>query len=141
MYNDLFTIGQLTIHGYGLMIGIGVVCAVLAAQFRAKKKGLSTDSLYSIVGNANLVTKAAFPRMILPLSMVGANALNFELRVFVDMNDRMGVNTDLNARILATLKHHGIEIPFPQMDVHVRDVPAAPASAEPDGKQTGAQAG
>ena len=72
---------------------------------------------------------------------MGANALNFELRVFVDMNDRMGVNTDLNARILATLKHHGIEIPFPQMDVHVRDVPAAPASAEPDGKQTGAQAG
>ncbi len=49
MYNDLFTIGRLTIHGYGLMIGIGVVCAVLVAQFRAKKKGLSTDSLYSIV--------------------------------------------------------------------------------------------
>ena len=72
---------------------------------------------------------------------MGASALNFELRLFVDMNDRMGVNTDLNARILATLKHHGIEIPFPQMDVHVRDVPAAPASAEPDGKQTGAQAG
>ena len=72
---------------------------------------------------------------------MGANALNFELRVFVDMNDRMGVNTDLNARILATLKHHGIEIPFPQMDVHVRDVPAAPASVEPADKQSGAQTG
>ena len=49
MYNDILTIGNITIHGYGLMIGIGVVCAVLLAQFRAKKKGLSVDMLYSIV--------------------------------------------------------------------------------------------
>ena len=49
MYNDILTIGGFTIHGYGLMIGIGVVCAVLLAQFRTKKKGLSADTLYSIV--------------------------------------------------------------------------------------------
>ena len=48
MYNDIFTIGRFTIHGYGLMIGIGVVCAILLAQVRAKKKGLSTDTFYSI---------------------------------------------------------------------------------------------
>ena len=65
---------------------------------------------------------------------MGASALNFELRLFVDMNDRMGVMTDLNARILATLKHHQIEIPFPQMDVHVRDVPAGDTvTGKPDG--------
>ncbi len=49
MHNDILTIGSFTIHGYGLMIGIGVVCAVLLAQFRAKKKGLNPDTLYSIV--------------------------------------------------------------------------------------------
>ncbi len=49
MHNDILTIGRFTIHGYGLMIGIGVLCAVLVAQLRAKKKGLSTDTLYSIV--------------------------------------------------------------------------------------------
>jgi ABC-2 type transport system permease protein len=32
-----------------------------------------------VVGNANLVTKAAFPRMILPLSMVLSNLVNFLL--------------------------------------------------------------
>ena len=48
MHNDILTIGSFTIHGYGLMIGIGVVCAVLLAQFRAKKKGLNPDTLYSI---------------------------------------------------------------------------------------------
>ena len=27
MKNDLFTIGSITIHGYGLMIGIGIIAA------------------------------------------------------------------------------------------------------------------
>ena len=48
MYNDLFTIGGLTVHGYGLMIAVGVVFAIVVAQLRAKRKGLSVDILYSI---------------------------------------------------------------------------------------------
>jgi len=37
------------------------------------------DSLYSIMGNTNLVKKTAFPRIILPLAMVSANLINFLL--------------------------------------------------------------
>ncbi len=37
------------------------------------------DSLQAILGNANLVTKTAFPRIILVLSMVLANLVNFLL--------------------------------------------------------------
>ena len=48
MYNDLFTIGGLTVHGYGLMIGIGVICAIFLAHFRAKRKGLSSDAVWSM---------------------------------------------------------------------------------------------
>ncbi len=48
MYNDIFTIGGLTIHGYGLMIGIGVLCAIFTAEYRAKKRGLNTDQVFSI---------------------------------------------------------------------------------------------
>ena len=31
MKNDLLTIGPVTIHGYGLMIGIGVIAAFCSA--------------------------------------------------------------------------------------------------------------
>jgi phosphatidylglycerol:prolipoprotein diacylglycerol transferase len=48
MYNDLFTIAGLTVHGYGLMIGLGVVCAITLAHFRAKRKGLSSDAVWSM---------------------------------------------------------------------------------------------
>lgn len=41
------------------------------------------DSLGAIIGNSNLVKKTSFPRMILPLSMVLANALNFLLTLAV----------------------------------------------------------
>ena len=48
MYNDLFSIGPFTIHGYGLMIGIGFIVALLVGEFRAKKRGLSRDFLFNL---------------------------------------------------------------------------------------------
>ena len=39
MKNDLFTIGSITIHGYGLMIGIGIIAAYYLAEYRANKPG------------------------------------------------------------------------------------------------------
>jgi potassium efflux system protein len=54
----------------------------------------------------------------------GASSLDFELRVFVaTLADRLEVQTALNMRINALLAEHGIEIAFPQLDVHVRDLP------------------
>ncbi|MBE5938147.1 MAG: prolipoprotein diacylglyceryl transferase [Lachnospiraceae bacterium] len=48
MYNDILTIGPVTIHGYGLMIGIGILCAIFAGIWLAKKKGLSPDEVYNL---------------------------------------------------------------------------------------------
>ena len=48
MYNDILTIGSFTIHGYGLMIGIGIIVALLTGDFRAKKKGLDGDFIYGL---------------------------------------------------------------------------------------------
>jgi lipopolysaccharide transport system permease protein len=67
---------------YGIFLGLiripvhlpTLVSGIIVWQFLAMCMG---DALHSIVGNSNLVTKAAFPRLILPLSMVGANAVNF----------------------------------------------------------------
>jgi lipopolysaccharide transport system permease protein len=41
------------------------------------------DSLYAVLGNANMVKKSAFPRIVLPLSMVLANLVNFLLFLVV----------------------------------------------------------
>lgn len=46
MYNDLFSIGPVTVHGYGLMIGLGVVLALLVGDKRAAKRGLDGDLVY-----------------------------------------------------------------------------------------------
>ena len=45
---DLFTIGKFTVHGYGLMIGLGFMAAVFAGCVLARKKGLSDDHFTSI---------------------------------------------------------------------------------------------
>lgn len=57
-----------------------LVCGIIVWQFLAMSLG---DSLYAVLGNANLVTKTSFPRMILPLSMVFANLVNFLLSLVI----------------------------------------------------------
>lgn len=47
MHNDILTIGSVTIiHGYGLMIAIGIMVAILTASYRAGKKGLDKEAIY-----------------------------------------------------------------------------------------------
>ena len=45
---DLFSIGPLTVHGYGLMIGIGVLCCIFIRMKLSKKNGLSEDAVIDI---------------------------------------------------------------------------------------------
>lgn len=57
----------------------------------------------------------------------GASSLDFELRVFVStIADRLEVQHDLNTRITELFADNGIEIAFPQLDLHIRDVPPRP---------------
>ena len=48
MYNDLLSIGPVTIRGYGLMIGLGIVAAILLGEYRAKKRGLNGEAIYGL---------------------------------------------------------------------------------------------
>ncbi len=48
MYNDLFSIGPFTVHGYGLMIAIGIIAAFTVAQWRAKRCGLNPDAVFDL---------------------------------------------------------------------------------------------
>ena len=59
----------------------------------------------------------------------GASSLDFELRVFVGtVEDRLQVKDQLNRSVARLFAENDIEIAFPQLDLHVRDVP----SGEPD---------
>ncbi|MGR5206966.1 mechanosensitive ion channel domain-containing protein [Vibrio sp. PNB23_22_7] len=55
----------------------------------------------------------------------GASSLDFELRVYINSIDhRLPTLHIINSKIDKLFKQHGIEISFPQMDVHVRDWPS-----------------
>lgn len=48
MKNELLTIGPLTIYGYGLMIAIGAISAYLMTEYRAKRKGMQYELIFSL---------------------------------------------------------------------------------------------
>ncbi len=74
-----------------------LVTGIITWQFLAMCMG---DSLYAIIGNANLVTKASFPRIILPASMVLANTVNFILSLVVLVIYLLIVNVTFGPLIL-----------------------------------------
>lgn len=49
MYNDLLTIGKITIHSYGVMVAIGIIAAYMLAEYRAKKQGLDHEKVFGLV--------------------------------------------------------------------------------------------
>ena len=51
----------------------------------------------------------------------GASSIDFELRVFVpEIRDRLPVATELATQVHRRFREAGIEIPFPQLDLHLR---------------------
>ncbi|MDF2941522.1 MAG: prolipoprotein diacylglyceryl transferase [Herbinix sp.] len=48
MKNELLKIGPVTLYGYGLMIAIGVIAAYTVAEYRAKRKGLNSELIFSL---------------------------------------------------------------------------------------------
>jgi potassium efflux system protein len=60
----------------------------------------------------------------------GDSALEFEMRAFVGtVQERLDVVNELNGRIAELFADAGIEIAFPQMDIHVRHLPPTPPAS------------
>jgi len=69
----------------------------------------------------------------------GASSLDFELRVIIrDITERVQVTSDLNFAIDQAFRDNGIEIPFPQQDVYLKQVPKelgrGPGTTPPDNR-------
>lgn len=73
MKNELFSIGPFTVHGYGLMIGIGILAAYWLSEYRAKKHGLDENPIFAMaifcvlggfIGSKFLYALTILPKMI-----------------------------------------------------------------------------
>ncbi len=77
--------------------------------------------------------KVSPPKML--FTGFGESSLNFELRCFIsEIEKRLVTLSDLNYAIEKELRRAGIEIPFPQRDIHVRRS-AVDIGWQPDGTQ------
>jgi len=68
----------------------------------------------------------AVPPPQISFEAYGDNSLNFTIWVHLRIpSDRTPATHELNSAILEAFNAHGIEIPFPQRDLHIKDWPAA----------------
>ncbi|MFL1486204.1 mechanosensitive ion channel domain-containing protein [Marinobacter sp. LN3S78] len=66
----------------------------------------------------------------------GDSSVNFEVRAFVrDLLDIMPLSHELHSAITRSLREAGIEIPFPQRDIHIRTASGPWNPGQPDGGQ------
>ena len=64
------------------------------------------------------------PAPLATFEQFGDSSLNLKLRVYLpDLNNRIGTITDLHDTINERFAAEGIEISFPQRDIHIRTVP------------------
>ncbi|MGI9304599.1 MAG: mechanosensitive ion channel domain-containing protein [Gammaproteobacteria bacterium] len=76
------------------------------------------------------ITNGSLPQPQVLFVGFGDSALNFELRFFVSQIDRLFlVTSDINFAIDAAFREAGIEIPFPQRDIHIRSQPTDSTAA------------
>lgn len=61
------------------------------------------------------------PEVFVALKELGDSSVNFVVRAWVMAPDYWGVYFDLNEKVYNTFAKEGLNIPFPQMDVHVHN--------------------
>ncbi|MEM9839904.1 MAG: DUF3772 domain-containing protein, partial [Pseudomonadota bacterium] len=84
----------------------------------------------------------SFPAPMVVFEDFGASSIDFSVRGFIrDVGNSLSVRTRLRVAIHKRFLEEGIEIPFPQQDVYVREMAAAAATkdnvpAETKGEET-----
>ena len=76
------------------------------------------EVLTNIVENHELVLKE--PKPLIRMSAHGASSIDFVVRAWVNTPDYWTVHFDLLEQVKAKFDEENIKIPYPQMDLHVR---------------------
>jgi len=139
--NSEFISGQVTNWTLASMVGRVVVPVGVAYGSNTEQV---QDILLDIARNhPEVVNDASAPEPSVVFREFGDSSLNFQLRCFlVNVDRRLRILSDLNFAIDKAFREAGIEIPFPQRDLHVKDWPEKPGtlpdnSGQPD-KEGGA---
>jgi potassium efflux system protein len=61
----------------------------------------------------------------------GASSLDFRIKFWVAFDGSKRVSSDLRFAILKKFRDHGVEIAFPQMDLHLKELPSAAGTVTP----------
>lgn len=91
--------------------------------------GSDTDKVRQVLlevaeDHPEVITNGLTPGPDVLFVSFGDSALQFKLRVFIfDIDKRFRVSSDINFSIDKAFRKHGIEIPFPQRDLHIKSVP------------------
>jgi small conductance mechanosensitive channel len=64
------------------------------------------------------------PAVFVEVSALADSSVNFAVRAWVNAEDYWGVYFDMNRKVYEGFDQAGLNIPFPQMDVHVHKVDA-----------------
>lgn len=74
--------------------------------------------------NESVIKTGLMPKPKVLFRGFGDSSLNFELRVFLlNIDTRLDIVSELNFAIDKAFRAEGIEIPFPQRDLHVKSLP------------------
>jgi len=97
------------------------------------------DILLDVANSSDKVL--GFPEPFVAFDDFGASSLDFSLRCYIaDINYGLSTKTALRMEIFKRLKERGIEIPYPQQDIHLRDLDAIKSAMSRTQKQLSEEA-
>ena len=74
-------------------------------------------------------SKGSYPAPFAYFVGFGDSSLDFDIRAYIsDINNSLTVKRDLRVAIFKRFQEEGVEIPFPQRDLHVRSAEGLPAT-------------
>jgi potassium efflux system protein len=92
----------------------------IGVAYGSDPKQIETLLLEAIKATPGILSDPA-PSVI--FARFGESSLDFELRAIVaNVDQRLGIMSRLNEEIDRIFKENGVEIPFPQRDLHIRDI-------------------
>lgn len=80
------------------------------------------DVLHQLIKADDRIMKD--PEPFVGLSALADSSVNFTVRVWTKTEDYWAVFFDMNKSVYEALPKNGLNIPFPQMDVHIKNAPA-----------------